>query len=77
MFVTEIVGVELVPEQDPADVAVVNVHPVLEAADVEGVHALRGQRVGLEEGGAARRTLSCCAGVCRCGHGRRGYRRQG
>ena len=59
------------------DVAVVSVHPVLEAADVEGVHALRGQRVGLEEGGAARRTLSCCAGVCRCGHGRRGYRRQG
>jgi hypothetical protein len=38
VFVTEIVGVELVPEQDPADVDVVNVTvgqlTVLEVAEV-------------------------------------------
>ena len=61
------------------DVAVVDVRPVLEAADGEAVHALGGQRVGLEEGGAplalrggGRRTL-CYVGVRRGG---RGYRRQ-
>ena len=46
------------------DVAVVNVRPVLEAADGEAVHVLGGQRVGLEEGGAPLALRGVAAELC-------------